>query len=110
AFLAEVAGEGAVHVLGHSRGAHVALELAYRAPAQVRSLTLADPGFALAGEAQRTPFPLEAVERMMRGDTDEALAGFVDTVNGPGTWHQMVSWFKTMVRDNAYTLLSQAQE
>lgn len=110
AFLAEVAGATPIHVLGHSRGAHVALELAYRAPAQVRSLTLADPGFAFVGEAPRPPFQSQAEARLMQGDIEAALAGFVDAVNGPGTWRQMVGWFKAMVRDNAYTLLSQAQE
>lgn len=108
AFIATL--EQPVHVLGHSRGAQVALDLALRAPGLVRSLTLADPGFRLAGEADRPLFHGEMAARLSRGETSEALAGFVDHANGAGTWRQMTSWFKTMVADNGATLLSQAQE
>ena len=100
-----------VHVLGHSRGAHVALEVARQAPERVRSLTLADPGFRFTGEPTGpSPYHAAAVNLLKTGDAEGALAGFVDAVNGAGTWRQMVSWFKTMVRDNAYTLLSQVRE
>jgi len=101
-----------VHVLGHSRGAHVALELACQAPELVRSLILADPGFqtsAGAGSGSHA-FQREVASRLAQGDIDGALAEFIDTVNGAGTWRQMVGWFKTMVRDNAQTLPWQAAE
>lgn len=99
-----------VHIVGHSRGAQVALEFALAAPGLVASLTLADPGFRLAEEAE-APLPHRDMAALLLGDDAEAaLSGFVDTVNGAGTWRQMTSWFKTMVRDNAATLLSQAQE
>ncbi|NYT75394.1 alpha/beta hydrolase [Alcaligenaceae bacterium] len=99
-----------VHLVGHSRGAQVTLELALAAPDLVASLTLADPGFRLAGEAE-APLPHRDMAALLQGDdADAALSGFVDRVNGAGTWRQMTSWFKTMVRDNAATLLSQAQE
>ena len=99
-----------MHVLGHSRGAHIALELACTAPELTRSLILADPGFRLPGDPQSHSFQFEVVEKLKQGDIEGALAQFVDTVNAPGTWRQMVSWFKTMVKDNAYTLLSQINE
>lgn len=101
---------GSVHVLGHSRGAQVALEVACEAPELVRSLTLADPGFRIGSEPQ-TPTVHTDIARLLRqGRLEEAMAGFVDAVNGAGTWRQMTSWFKTMVKDNAYTLLSQVRE
>jgi len=104
-------GEGQpVHVLGHSRGAHVALNIALGAPALTRSLTLADPGFGFDGESGGMAVHAEAVALLARDDVEQALSVFVDTVNGPGTWRQMVSWFKAMVRDNAKTLLSQVNE
>lgn len=99
-----------MHVLGHSRGAHIALALASAVPEMTRSLILADPGFRLPGDPQSHSFQFDVVEKLKRGDLEGALAQFVDTVNGPGTWRQMVSWFKTMVKDNAYTLLSQIHE
>lgn len=99
-----------VHVLGHSRGAQVALDLSCRAPALTRSLILADPGFRFDNEPETATFHTQALTLLQQGRVDEALSTFVDRVNGPDTWRQMVSWFKAMVRDNGYTLLSQARE
>ncbi|OWT54235.1 alpha/beta fold hydrolase [Candidimonas nitroreducens] len=103
-------GASPVHLLGHSRGARVALELACNNPELLRSLTLADPGFPAAGDPAPPAFHYDAVRRLEQGDIEGALAEFVDTVNGPDTWRRMVGWFKTMVRDNAGTLLSQVRE
>lgn len=104
-------GQGqSIHVLGHSRGAHVALEMACRAPELVRSLTLADPGFRIDDEAPSTSVHARVAALLERGEVEQGLSEFVDAVNGAGTWRQMVSWFKTMVKDNAYTLLSQIRE
>ncbi|MGB6103798.1 MAG: alpha/beta hydrolase [Pusillimonas sp.] len=110
AFIRAISPDRPVHILGHSRGAQVALELACQAPELTRSLTLADPGFRIDAEAETASFHTEAVALLKRGEVDTALADFVDSVNGPGTWRQMVGWFKTMVKDNAYTLLSQVRE
>jgi pimeloyl-ACP methyl ester carboxylesterase len=110
AFIRLLGDKQPVHVLGHSRGAHVALNIAMEAPELARSLTLADPGFGFEGDPGSTPVHTEAVALLARGDVEQALSLFVDTVNGPGTWRQMVSWFKEMVRDNARTLLSQVKE
>jgi len=99
-----------VHVLGHSRGARVALELACAAPSRVRALVLADPGFQEDEHDGPAPFQLEAASRLENGDIDGALSLFIDTVSGPDTWRHMVGWFKTMVQDNATTLLSQVCE
>ncbi|MEO6985541.1 MAG: alpha/beta hydrolase, partial [Paralcaligenes sp.] len=110
AFLRQLDPGGAVHIVGHSRGAHVALEVACTAPELARSLTLADPGFRIKGEPAQASFQIEVVEEIKAGDIESAMRNFVDAVNGAGTWHQMVGWFKTMVKDNAYTLLSQIHE
>lgn len=109
--LMDTLGNGApVHLLGHSRGAHVALELVGIAPARIASLTLADPGLRTLSMATTMEFQKESVEKLRSGNVEEALAGFIDVVNGPDTWRRMTGWFKTMVRDNAYTLLSQLAE
>jgi len=101
---------GGAHVIGHSRGAQVALALAARAPELCRSLTLADPGFRFADEPETPVFYADAVQRLRDGDTEGAIEQFIDTVNGADTWRRMVGWFKDMVRDNAATLLSQIRE
>lgn len=99
-----------VHVVGHSRGAHIALELACQAPELVGSLTLADPGLRLGEESNSHEFLREVAGKLTENDLEGALTQFMDTVNGAGTWRHLVSWFKTMVRDNAYTLLSQIND
>ncbi|WP_368649443.1 alpha/beta fold hydrolase [Castellaniella ginsengisoli] len=98
------------HVIGHSRGAQVALSLAIKAPELCRSLTLADPGFRFADEPETPVFYADAVQRLQDGDAEGALEQFIDTVNGDETWRKMVGWFKDMARDNAVTLLSQIRE
>lgn len=106
----EISPDQPVHVLGHSRGAQVALNFAMQAPELCRTLTLADPGFRFDDEPRWEAFYAPAVAMLKQGRIDPALEQFIDTVNGAGTWHKMVSWFKDMVRDNAYTLLSQIRE
>ncbi len=101
---------GPVHVLGHSRGAQVALEVACKAPEMVCTLTLADPGFRIDDEPPMPSVHADIAQMLRQGRLEDAMAGFVDAVNGAGTWRQMTSWFKTMVKDNAYTLLSQVRE
>lgn len=110
AFLRQQSPGQPVHIVGHSRGAHVALEAACTAPELTRSLTLADPGFPIKGEPAQPSFQRDVVQKIKAGDIEDAMRDFVDAVNGAGTWHQMVGWFKTMVKDNAYTLLSQIHE
>jgi pimeloyl-ACP methyl ester carboxylesterase len=99
------------HILGHSRGAAVAVRMAQQAPEQVASLILADPGL-------RNPQELEAgiyakayaLTMIESGAIDDGLEVFIDSVSGEGTWQKMVPWFKRMVRDNADTLMLQQYE
>src|SRR5690606_18297345 len=93
-----------VHLLGQSRGARVALEVALRAPDSLASLMLADPGFRFEGDPQTTTLGPDIATLLQSDDPDAALAAFVDAVNGPDTWRRMVRWFKTMVSDNRGTL------
>lgn len=102
---------GPVHLMGHSRGGRIALETTLRRPDLVRSLTLADPGQPLPGHTDRRgDFRRRARDLIAAGQAEEGLALFIDAVTGPDTWRRMVPWFKTMVRDNAATLLGQADE
>lgn len=99
------------HVLGHSRGAAVAVRMAQQAPEQVASLILADPGLRNPQELQEgISWKSDALNKIEAGAVDEGLEIFIDAVSGEGTWRQMVPWFKRMVRDNAETLILQQHE
>jgi pimeloyl-ACP methyl ester carboxylesterase len=53
-----------VHLVGHSSGAHLALEFALASPARVASLTLLDPTFCFAGLSPR--YLLRALPMLLR--------------------------------------------
>ena len=87
-----------VHVVAHSYGGAVAIELALRWPHLVRSLTLFEPGrFALL--LDRTDCDDERGEIVqvgrtvglwtMSGRSEAAAAMFIDYWSGPGTWDQL---------------------
>lgn len=99
-----------VQIIGHSRGAHVAMEMAIEAPELIDALVLADPGLNAAGVPQNSAFLQEATRAIAAGHIEEGLATFIDAVSGNDTWRRMTGWFKTMIRDNAPTLLSQIRE
>lgn len=98
-----------VYVLGHSRGAQIAAQYAWQYR-EISGLILADPAFRI----DQWPEPLSVmnnvVELLEQNQDEEGLALFIDAVNGPNTWRQMVGWFRTMVEDNAYTLIPQSRE
>src|SRR3954468_17738072 len=119
AFVAAL-GAGPVHLLGHSRGGHVAFRVAQHFPDRVRALILAEPGgeldTTLAPEPPPPGMPAgldtfgQAVERIRCGDVDGGLALFVDTVSGPSAWEALTERSRETMRDNAYTLLGQVRE
>jgi pimeloyl-ACP methyl ester carboxylesterase len=109
------------HVVGHSRGGHIAFRIAQNYPDRVRKLVLSEPGGALdpdlsphAAEInkhfQPGNFQTQAVERIRAGDIDGGLQAFVDAVSGPGAWERTPSLAKQFTRDNAMTLLGQVRE
>jgi pimeloyl-ACP methyl ester carboxylesterase len=119
AFVAAL-GTGPVHLLGHSRGGHVAFRVAQHFPDRVRTLVLAEPGGEL--DATLDPAPprpdgpagidafAEAAGRIRGGDVDGGLALFVGTVSGPGAWEALTGRARDAMRDNAFTLLGQVRE
>lgn len=109
-FCMELSPQRPVRLLGHSRGAQVALEAALAMPERVAGLILADPGFPFTDEPPVQPVHASIARKLGSAPLDEVVGEFVDAVNGPGTWRQTVSWFKEMVRANAWTLLPQLRD
>ena len=104
---------GAVHVVGHSRGGAVAIQLALRHPALVRSLVLADPGGleallpdtaegrVMAGESARMFAQLR--DNLATGDAVSAARAFVDAMGGTGAWDRRTQEQRQMMLDNIAT-------
>ena len=95
--LVEALGEPA-HLVGHSYGGLIAVQLARRAPKLIRSLSAYDPvafgvlyeandaeGLADLMRAEQNPIFAD----VSRGGSDEWFEVFVDYWNGPGTWRAM---------------------
>jgi pimeloyl-ACP methyl ester carboxylesterase len=111
---------GPVHLVGHSRGAYVAFQVARTFPDRVRALVLAEPGGDLDASLQRTPAAADdpvapisfdgAAERIRQGDIDGGLAMFVEVISGPSAWNELSERSRQVMRDNAYTLLGQFRE
>jgi esterase len=112
---------GPVHLLGHSRGGHIAFRAAQNFPDLVRTLILVEPGGVLAPDLEEKlapgeplialgPLYAKAAGRIRRGEIDEALKPLGDVIGGPGIWNRMPERIKQRRRDNARTLLGQIKE
>jgi pimeloyl-ACP methyl ester carboxylesterase len=109
------------HVVGHSRGGHIAFRIAQNYSGRVRKLVLSEPGGALdpdlSAQAEEVnkgfapgSFQTQAEARIRAGDIDGGLQIFVDAVSGPGAWERTPEIAKQFTRDNAMTLLGQIHE
>ena len=85
--LAELLAGRPADVVGHSYGGFVALQLALRHPALVRSIAVYDPvAFHVLTPAERAA-GFTGIRDTYEPPVDEAwLAAFVDWWNGPGAW------------------------
>jgi len=69
-----------VHLVGHSSGALIALQLALDAPDLVQTLTLLEPALPVAGPS---PGIASAVSQYRSGQREAAIETFMRTVAGP---------------------------
>ncbi|HUH84595.1 MAG TPA: alpha/beta hydrolase [Stellaceae bacterium] len=112
---------GAVHVMGHSRGGHIAFRVAERRPELLQKVILAEPGGDLdaslvasePGAAARPPLRthvVAAAERIARGDIEGGVNQFFDAIEGGGAWLRLTKAAQQTWLDNARTLLGQINE
>jgi esterase len=105
-------GAGPVHLVGHSRGATVAIYATRAAPELVRTLTFAEggagmPAFAPTDPAlaeRRTVLLQAMTEKLKQGQVDAGLEIFMEYTGGPGAWKTTPERSKQLLRDNAFTL------
>ena len=102
---------GPVHLVGTSYGALVALGLAAKQPAMVRSLVLGEPpiltwlteqqdGLALLDEFD-TQVWTPTRDALNRGELDQGIRLFLDGALGPGSFDALPTVVQDMMRDNA---------
>jgi pimeloyl-ACP methyl ester carboxylesterase len=114
---------GPVHLMGHSRGGHIAFRVAGARPDLIKKLILAEPGGELDANLQtaaatvtpeiaaaRVASIKDAAKMIAAGDIDGGLELFVDRIDGPGTWAKRPAASKQARRDNAHTLIGQISE
>jgi pimeloyl-ACP methyl ester carboxylesterase len=103
---------GKVHLVGHSMGGMVAVELARSNPDMLRTLTLADPAgpVSLLGDevAQQrreagAKFAQMVRTRLDTGDRRVAAQSMWDTISGPGAWDRAPPTVQQMMVDNVGT-------
>lgn len=82
---------GAAHVVGHSMGAMIGLELAAGHPERVRSLALLEPPtpFARPAGAAWLAEAMPLAESYAAGDVRGAVHGFFETIYKPDWQHRM---------------------
>ncbi|MGH8853976.1 MAG: alpha/beta fold hydrolase [Telluria sp.] len=117
AFIAALDGKP-VHLVGHSRGACVAFQLAHNYPQLVKTLTLADPGGPVQADGAAPaglPPDTAALRAKVAGLIDDGaveagLELFVDSVSMPGIWRKSPASFRAMASANAATLPKQFRD
>lgn len=106
---------GPVHLLGHSRGGAVVLEVAKKYPELIRTLILADAAARL--ELPETQENLKAVafrsnlfadfrQDVVKGDTEGGMSRFIDHLLGPGSWESMPAVLQKGFLQNVQTALA----
>jgi pimeloyl-ACP methyl ester carboxylesterase len=103
--LLQARGVERAHIVGHSYGGTIALQLALDAPTVVQSLGLLEPGLLMVPSAAAVRTALaRATTAYQAGDAAQAIDGFLQRVNGPGYRAVLdellpAGWFEQAVAD-----------
>jgi len=116
-------GVGKVHLLGHSRGGYIALELALAHSDLLRDLVLAEPALLLpglvpgAGEGESKAvnaardLRIATTNRLIQeGKLDAASEVWTDGINGKGSYQARPAALQQVVRENIRTVLGEEHE
>jgi pimeloyl-ACP methyl ester carboxylesterase len=105
---------GKVHLVGHSRGGAVAVEVAKSHPEVIRTLVLPDgsiemPVSETAESKEAGDFTKKVIgtlqQNLKTGDPAKAAEVFIDMFGGPGTWGKFSEPAKEIVLVNIYSVL-----
>jgi esterase len=114
-------GAGKVHLVGHSRGGYIALDVARTHPELLRDLVLAEPALLLPGlvegaaqgnevNAARNERIATTTRLIHENKLDEATEIWVDGINGKGVYRARPPALQAMARDNIRTVLGEEHE
>ncbi|MFW2439217.1 MAG: alpha/beta fold hydrolase [Arenicellales bacterium] len=111
---------GPAFIIGHSRGAAVAMLMASQHPQLASRLILADPSPLAsmlpedadlqAAEKVRSELITDIMKHYRAGDTESALKEFVNFVAGSDVWDKTPDKIRNVLRDNSWTLTSMQQD
>lgn len=111
---------GSAVLIGHSRGAAVAMLAASQHPELVSKMILADPTPIASinpadnelqnAHAVRSSMSNEVMKYFKAGDAESGLKAFVDYVGGEGTWERAPDDTRNYLRENTWTLISMPQD
>src|SRR5271165_3209390 len=105
---------GPVHLLAHSRGGAVALEVARKYPQLIRTLILADPAARLdlpdtEGNRKAVAFRLKLFtdfrQDVAKGDIEGGIARFINGLTGSGSWESLPAALQKEFLQNVQTAL-----
>jgi pimeloyl-ACP methyl ester carboxylesterase len=106
---------GKVHLVGHSRGGAVVIEVAKSHPEVIRTLVLEDASIKMpvpetAETKEAAEFDKMVIgtlqENLKTGDPIKAAEVYIDMSAAPGTWPTLPQPVKEMIVDNIYTPLA----
>lgn len=106
---------GKVHLVGHSRGAAVALKVATLYPEVLQTLTLADPS-GMENLLPPTPESEQLLKQsgdlrknligaIQRGEPEKGAEAFTDALGVPGTWQRRTPEQRAAFMDNLGTAI-----
>jgi pimeloyl-ACP methyl ester carboxylesterase len=118
-----VAGFGVpVHLVGHSRGGRIALNVAAKRNSAVRSLVLIEPGgemdpnFLLSQPQAQAKAPAgpdmreQAMLLIQSGRREEGMRHYIDSGHGAGRWDRLPPSVKRILLSNAETIAGMVRD